>query len=178
MVPGPFFTVAAGFLFGIVGGLAVALCGSVTGAVLAFWIARWRPAERMRARMRGSARISALERFVTRGGWMVVLSTRLIPFFPFKVSNYFFGFIRFPFAPFFWGTLVGLVPATLVSVSAGALASDVSTLLQAEAPLPAGRWAFSLGGLLAAMVLFLWVARRARAQLRASSPPKDGEGPP
>lgn len=173
-IPGPFFTVAAGFLFGMAGGLPVALAGSTLGAVAAYGIARKVPAEGMRSRIRASRRLSALERFMRRGGWTVVLSTRLIPFFPFKLSNYFFGLVRFPFAPFFWGTLVGIAPITLVSVAAGAVASDVTALLHAESPMSPARWIGSLAGLAVALALLAYAARRARAEFRDSMPDAGG----
>jgi uncharacterized membrane protein YdjX (TVP38/TMEM64 family) len=123
--------------------------------------------------------------FVMNGGWKVVFSSRLIPFFPFKLSNYFFGWVRFPFAAFFWGTFLGIIPVTLVSVSAGALASDLASLAHPDLS-SKGRWAGALAGLAVAAVMLAWAGRNARAEFRRSRHPRglagqdrdDGRSPP
>ena len=95
----------------------------------------------------------------------MVLATRLLPFFPFKLSNYVFGWMRFPFAAFFWGTLLGLIPITMVSVSAGALVSDLSGLANPGLITERG-WAWSLATLGLGVVVLLWAGGRARALYR------------
>lgn len=182
VIPGPFFTLGAGFLFGLAGGALIAVAGSTLGAVLAYGIGqRLQKARKKRAqaswRATGRApgdppggwsshpRLRLLARVVRDGGWRIVLSTRLVPFFPFKLSNYFFGWMRFPFAPFFWGTLIGLVPITMVSVATGALASDLSGLTNPD--LTAGRgWIWSLVTLGIGLVVLAWTGVRARALYR------------
>ncbi len=181
VIPGPFFTLSAGFLFGLAGGSLIAVAGSTVGATIAYWIGHRVHCVRdkrshgtihgtMRA-ARGESgfashpRLRLLARVVRDGGWKVVLSTRLLPFFPFKLSNYFFGWMRFPFAAFFWGTLVGLIPITMVSVSAGALASDLSGLSSPD--LTAGRgWIWSLATLGVGLMVLLWAGANARARYR------------
>jgi uncharacterized membrane protein YdjX (TVP38/TMEM64 family) len=176
-VPGPFFTMAAGFLFGTAMGTGVAVAGSTLGATVAYGIARGlsnlargsgsmtRSPDPGNSGWRSSPRLLALSRFVMGGGWKIVLSSRLIPFFPFKLSNYFFGWVRFPFAAFFWGTFLGIIPVTLISVSAGALASDLASLAHPDFSAK-GRWAGALAGLVAAAIVLVFAGRSARAQFR------------
>jgi uncharacterized membrane protein YdjX (TVP38/TMEM64 family) len=165
-VPGPFFTVGAGFLFGTWQGGLVAVCGSMGGAVVAYWIGRSFPRGRLPGSFGKSGKAGALLRFVSRGGWQVVLATRLLPFFPFKLSNYFFGWTRFPFRHFFWGTFLGIIPVTLISVSTGSLAADLAALADPEAALPKGQWLWSAAGLALALSILLYLGSRARRELR------------
>lgn len=178
-IPGPFFTLAAGFLFGLVGGSVVAVAGSTTGAVVAYWLGHGLHCVRAKrttdgpsgsrsgwgARLASHPRLYLLARVVRDGGWTVVLSTRLLPLFPFKLSNYFFGWVRFPFAAFFWGTLIGLIPITVVSVSAGALASDLSGLTSPDLTAGDG-WVWSLATLGLGLIVLMWAGLRARALYR------------
>jgi uncharacterized membrane protein YdjX (TVP38/TMEM64 family) len=174
-IPGPFFTVGAGFLFGMWGGSLVAVCGSVAGSVVAYGIARTFPEGNIGPRLNRFPKLRLLERLVMGGGWKVVLATRLVPFFPFKLSNYFFGWVRFPFAPFFWGTAAGIAPITLFSVSAGALASDLAALAHPDLANPGSRWTWSLAALLVAASLLAYAGYRARAALRDAVPGEGGE---
>lgn len=175
-IPGPFFTLAAGLLLGTMTGSVVAVSGSTAGAVVAYGIARY-----ARARRHGKAasepppgrwasdpRLSAMARFVMGGGWRIVLSSRLIPLFPFKLSNYFFGWVRYPFAAFFWGTFLGIAPLTIVSVSTGALAADVAALARGETG--GNRRMLTLAVFAAAALLLAWSGWRARLELRARHP--------
>jgi uncharacterized membrane protein YdjX (TVP38/TMEM64 family) len=174
-LPGPFFTLAAGFLFGKTAGTLIAVSGSTTGAVIAYGLARIarkasppKPgSDDATASRKSSPRLRALGRFVMHGGWRVVLSSRLIPFFPFKLSNYFFGWTRFRFSAFFWGTLLGIIPVTLVSVSMGALASDLASLAHPDISSD-GRWMGSLAALAAAAIVLAWAGWRTRAEFRRS----------
>src|SRR5690606_17092869 len=113
-------------------------------------------------------RLSAMARFVMGGGWRIVLSSRLIPLFPFKLSNYFFGWVRYPFAAFFWGTFLGIAPLTIVSVSTGALAADVAALARGETG--GNRRMLTLAVFAAAALLLAWSGWRARLELRARHP--------
>lgn len=204
-IPGPYFTLGAGFLFGLAGGSLTAVAGSTAGAVAAYGIARGaravseaRAAKDHTASPRGAVphqprggrfacwlaahpRMQAAERLMMHlmrhGDWKVVLSTRLVPLFPFKVSNYAFGWVRYPFAAFFWGTALGLVPITMVSVSIGALASDMSGLTHPD--LASGTsWAWSLAALAAGAGILVWTGRTAMTGARASSRvAEDGQVP-
>jgi uncharacterized membrane protein YdjX (TVP38/TMEM64 family) len=174
-LPGPFFTIAAGFLFGLWGGLAVAVTAATLGSAGAYGIAQAFPRERVLAWSRRKRPLRILERFVREGGWKVVLATRLIPLFPFKFSNYFFGWMRFPFPAFVIGTAVGIIPMTLVSVSVGSLASDMTSALAPGGAMKTG-WLVSLVGLLVGVALFLWAGREARRRLRKLGPSAGDDG--
>jgi len=168
-IPGPFFTIAAGFLFGLWGGLAVAVAAATLGAAASYGLAQLFPRERVLAWSRRRKPLRVLEDFVREGGWKVVLATRLIPLFPFKLSNYFFGWMRFPFVPFLIGTFLGIIPMTLVSVSVGSLASDMASVMDPSGSARTG-WIVSLCGLAVGLVLFVYAGYQAKRKLKTRVP--------
>src|SRR5450631_4770541 len=92
--PGSVLTLAAGFLYGLVGGMAVVVPGSILGALLAFLLGRTvlrRPTERL---LRRHPRFAAVDTAVAENGFRVVLLLRLSPLFPFNLLNYGLGVTR------------------------------------------------------------------------------------
>ena len=170
-IPGPFFTIAAGFLFGLWGGLAAAVTAATLGSAIAYGLAQLFPRERVLAWSRRRKPLRVLEDFVREGGWKVVMATRLIPGFPFKLSNYFFGWMRFPFLAFLVGTCLGIIPTTLVSVSVGSLASDMASVMDPSGSARTG-WIVSLCGLAVGVALFAYAGYQARRKLKNSKTSK------
>src|SRR5437763_13181852 len=91
VLPGSLITLAAGSLFGVVVGAAVASLSSVTGACLAFWLGRTLARGLVERGLAGNPRFRALDQAVAAGGFKIVLLTRLSPLFPFTLLNYAFG---------------------------------------------------------------------------------------
>jgi uncharacterized membrane protein YdjX (TVP38/TMEM64 family) len=164
VIPGPFFTMVSGFLFGPWWGLAVALCGSTVGSAGAYGLGRLLPRSNGIDTLVQRPWMRPLQYLLRGGGWKAVMSTRLIPFFPFKLSNYFFGWVRFPFRDFLIGTVIGIAPMTAISVTAGSLASDMAGLLKPGAQ-SGNRWLWSGAGLVIAIGVFSWAGWRGRKKL-------------
>ena len=110
LLPGMLFTTGAGFVFGVVKGSVIVVLGTTLGAVLALLIARHLCGERAARWLRERERLSALNGELATQGWKVVLLTRLLPFFPFKLSNYVFGLTRVSLRGFLAGTFIGVIP--------------------------------------------------------------------
>lgn len=91
LLPGVLFTTGAGFVFGLVEGSICVVAGTTLGATLAFLIARYLFGRRASRFIMAHARIRLVSEELTPHGWKIVLLTRLIPFFPGKISNYFSG---------------------------------------------------------------------------------------
>ena len=103
VLPGIMLTMGAGFFFGVVEGSVYVIAATSTGASIAFFVARhWLGARSVRY-LRAHPKLEVIEERFTREGWRFVLLTRLIPFFPFKLSNYFFGVTNISFRHFFVG---------------------------------------------------------------------------
>ena len=178
LLPGVLLTTGAGFVFGVFEGTIYVVIGTTLGACLAFLLARYVAGQRARAFIHRHAGFNAVTREMERHDFRVVLLTRLIPFFPGKLSNYFFGLTGFSFQGYALGTLIGLVPFSLHNVYLGSLAAS---LVAADAP-GYGRtpveWAVYGIGFLATVVAVIYLNRLARRALaRYQSNETEGQEP-
>lgn len=128
-VPQIALTVPAGFSYGIAKGFALAWTTSVVAACIAFVLGRSFLRERIARRYRRDRRLVELERAVRKRGTLVVLLLRLSPMFPFAAVNYVMSATPIRPRQFVVGTVVGLVPNTLLYVYLGAIAPDAVALL-------------------------------------------------
>jgi uncharacterized membrane protein YdjX (TVP38/TMEM64 family) len=166
LAPGALLTIAAGFAYGF-WGVPIALAAATAGASLAFLIARYLARDRFRRAIETRRNIAAIDRAVAAEGWKIVLLMRLSPLVPFNLQNYVFGLTAVPFRSYVAATFVGMAPASVVFVAAGALG---------KATLDSGpeTWALLAGGLCATAAAIVLVTRKARALLREAGvePPR------
>jgi uncharacterized membrane protein YdjX (TVP38/TMEM64 family) len=164
LLPGVFFTMGAGFVFGIVEGTIYVVIGTTLGAMLAFLIAQHWFGARATEYILNHPRLKLVSDEFTSEAWKVVLLTRLIPFFPFKLSNYFFGATRFTLRDFSIGTFIGVIPLSLNSVYLGSITADITTLGMRNGQRTALEWTiYGIGFLVAvaALIYFNCLAQRA-----------------
>jgi uncharacterized membrane protein YdjX (TVP38/TMEM64 family) len=128
VLPGVLLTTGAGFVFGVVEGTLYVVTGTTLGATLAFLIARHLFGQSAREFIMHRSRLRVVSEDLTPQGWKIVLLTRLIPFFPSKISNYFFGLTPFSLRGYVGGSLLGFTPYSINSVYIGSIAADISTL--------------------------------------------------
>lgn len=167
LLPGILFTTGAGFVFGLVEGSLYVVVGTTLGATLAFLIARYLFGASARQFVMEHARLRLVSDELTPNGWKVVLLTRLIPFFPGKISNYFFGLTRFSLRGFVGGSLLGFIPFSIHNVYLGSIAADISTLGVRNLDRSPLQWALYGAGFIAtviAIIYFNHLARRALAR--------------
>ena len=126
LLPGLFFSLIGGFLFGPVKGTALFILGEIAGASLAYWIARLFFGPGARRYFLSHPKLAFLSESLAEEGWRFIALTRMIPLFPFKLSNYYFGVSGFRFAGFFWGTALGTLPLTFALVYIGSLIPDLT----------------------------------------------------
>jgi len=110
-VPGTIFGLAGGILFGPVWGSLWNLLGATLGATLAFLVARSIAGDWV-ARKAGGV-LKQLIEGVDAEGWRFVAFVRLVPLFPFNLSNYALGLTRIPLLPYVFATLVCMVPGVV-----------------------------------------------------------------
>ena len=175
LLPGVLFTTGAGFVFGVVEGTVCVVIGTTLGAMLAFLIARHLLGARAAQFVLHHAKIRLVSEELTPHGWKIVLLTRLVPFFPFKLSNYFFGLTRFTLRGFAGGTLIGIIPLSLHNVWLGSIAADISLAGIREAGRSPVEWALYGAGFLATIALVIYLNRLARRAL-ARYTEADAEG--
>lgn len=165
VLPGVLFTTGAGFVFGVVEGSIYVVTGTMLGATLAFLIARHLFGQRARQFIMARSRFRLVSEELTPHGWKIVLLSRLIPFFPSKIANYFFGLTPFSLRGYVGGSLLGFIPFSLYSVYLGSIAADLSTLGARNLGRSPLEWALYGAGFVAAVLAVVMLSRLARRAL-------------
>jgi rhodanese-related sulfurtransferase len=98
-------------LFGAIWGSLWNLLGATLGATLAFLLARYIAADWV-ARKAGGL-LKRLIEGVDAEGWRFVALVRLVPLFPFNLSNYALGLTRIPLKHYVIATLIFMVPGVV-----------------------------------------------------------------
>ena len=165
LVPGVLFTTGAGFVFGVAEGSLYVVTGTTLGAALAFLIARHLFGPRARQFVMSHSRLRLVSAELTPHGWKIVLLTRLIPFFPSKIANYFFGLTPFAFRSYLGGSLLGFIPFSINSVYLGSIAADITTLADRGLDRSALEWTIYAAGFVASVIAVVYLNRLARRAL-------------
>ncbi len=155
-VPGLIFGLAGGALFGPLLGTVVNLAGATLGATTAFLIARYVAADWVRGK--SGPRLDRLIAGVEEEGWRFVAFVRLVPLFPFNLTNYALGLTRIPLSHYVLASLVCMLPGTIAYAWLGyagreALAGNETAI----------RYALLALALLAAIAFLPRLLRRLRA---------------
>jgi uncharacterized membrane protein YdjX (TVP38/TMEM64 family)/rhodanese-related sulfurtransferase len=130
-VPGVAFSLAGGALFGPFWGSLWNLAGATLGATLAFLVARYIAGD-WAARKAGGL-LKRLIEGVDAEGWRFVAFVRLVPLFPFNLSNYALGLTRIPLPDYVIATIVCMVPGAIAytwlgHAGRGALSGEASAV--------------------------------------------------
>jgi len=166
VLPGVLLTLGAGFMFGILAGGIYVILATTLGGSLAFLIARRFLATTKIARScLCNPRFQSIANLSQRRGWGVVFLTRLIPFFPFKLSNYYFGLAGFSLRDFCVGTFFGIMPITFFNVYLGSLAADLTMLRSQRMERTPLEWFYYGVGFLVVLGLLIYGTRLARRML-------------
>ncbi len=165
LLPGSLLTLAAGFAYGPVWGLAIASPASVAGATCAFMLGRtvlrgW--AER---KVGASPRARAIDAAVEREGFKLVLLLRLSPLIPFNVLNYALSLTRVRPAAYVLASFLGMLPVTALYVYLGSLVPAAAELSTASRTGGGTRTTLYVIGLLATVAVVVIVTRTARRAL-------------
>lgn len=169
-LPGAIFTIAAGLVYGIIGGTAVALAGATLGAGLAFLVARYLLRARIEKFAKKNKRFGAIDDAVGQQGWKIVGLLRLSPLIPFNVSNYFYGVTSIGFWPYLLASAIGMLPGTLLYAYLGAIGqAGLSGGKKGHSPL---EWTFLGFGLLATVAVTVFVSRVAKKALQKTGAAK------
>jgi uncharacterized membrane protein YdjX (TVP38/TMEM64 family)/rhodanese-related sulfurtransferase len=144
--PGAIFSVVGGALFGPIWGSLWNLLGATLGATLAFLVARYIVGDWVERKAGGL--LKRLIEGVDAEGWRFVAFVRLVPLFPFNLSNYVLGLTHIPLHQYVITTLVCMAPGAVAytwlgHAGRGALTGDADTV----------RYGLLALGLLAAIVL-------------------------
>ena len=169
-VPGAIFTIAAGLIYGVVGGTAVALLGATLGAGLAFLVARYFLRRPIKEMARKNKKFSAIDEAIGKEGWKIVGLLRLSPLIPFEVSNYFYGVTSISFWPYVLASGIGMLPGTLLYAYLGAIGhAGLSGGKNGRSPL---EWTFLGLGLVITIGVTVFVSRVANNALKKAGAAK------
>jgi uncharacterized membrane protein YdjX (TVP38/TMEM64 family) len=111
------------------------------------------------------AKLQVVSEELTPHGWKIVLLTRLIPFFPSKISNYFFGLTQFSLSGFVGGSLLGFIPYSVHNVYLGSIAADITALGARNLDRTPLEWVLYGAGFIATVVTVIYLSRLARRAL-------------
>jgi uncharacterized membrane protein YdjX (TVP38/TMEM64 family) len=168
LFPAEIINAAAGFAYGFFPAIALVTVGWMASALLCYAFGR-SVARPLLDRWFGAARFERLEGMIERGGVTLLLAVRLIPIVPFSLAGYAAGAARVPVWRFFWTTLVGYMPITVLAVYFGTRLEGLSL----TDPLVAG----SAAVLIALLALGHWIVRR-QAGRESSTPEVSGSERP
>lgn len=161
LLPVSVLTVVAGLAFGLALGFGLVVVSATVGATLAFLLARHAAHQRVEAMMQKRPKFKAIKDAVSEDGWKVVGLLRLSPVVPFNLQNYFYGITDIKLVPYVAATFVGIMPGTLLYVYLGAAGKAASG--DDGSPL---KWVFFAVGLVATLVVAVFVTRKAKAKLK------------
>jgi uncharacterized membrane protein YdjX (TVP38/TMEM64 family) len=106
-------SLAAGALFGLLWGTVLVNIGATAGAILAFLFARYLFRDLVIRRF-GGPNLEKLNRELEREGMSYLLFLRLVPLFPFFLINLGAALTSLSLRTFFFATMVGIIPGSLV----------------------------------------------------------------
>lgn len=155
-LPGTIMTLAGGALFGPVWGFIYNLTGATFGATLAFLVSRYISGGWVVRR--GGGRIYDLVKGIEAEGWRFVVFVRLVPLFPFNLSNYAFGLTRIPLLHYVLASCIAMAPGAFVYTWIGHAGREI--LADGK---DVGRTLLLALGLLAALIFLPRLIRRMRS---------------
>lgn len=164
-LPGSILTLGAGFAYGVGLGTAAVVVAANLGALLAFLLGRTVARGWVASKVQSNPRFAAIDEAVGREGLKIVLLTRLSPIFPFNLLNYAFGVTRVSARDYLIGSLLGMLPGTLMYVYLGSLITNVSELAAGRDAGGSMQQIFYFAGLGATVAVSLYVTRVARRAL-------------
>jgi len=138
-------SLAAGAMFGTITGAVYVNIGATAGATLAFLVARYLFHDALQNKF--GARLEKINSELEKGGINYLIFLRLVPVFPFFLINLGAGLTAMPLRTFFLGTMVGIIPGSLVFCNAGASLASISSIGEVVSRRVLG--AFALLGLFA-----------------------------
>jgi uncharacterized membrane protein YdjX (TVP38/TMEM64 family) len=165
LLPSILFTLAAGFLFGAFWGGVYVVIATTLGAASAFLISRHIFSEGVKSYLRHHKKLKVVNDEFVDEGWKFILLTRLVPFFPLKLSNYVFGASNFRLTDFVKGTCLGIIPNTFFIVYLGSLAADLSMLASGDLIRSEHAWGFYAFAVIFLLVTVTYITKHAQKAL-------------
>ncbi len=177
LIPGSLLTLGGGAIFGVVLGSIYVFSAAAIGATLAFWVGRYLTRDWVFKQIAAHPKFQAIDDAIGHEGFKIVILTRLSPIFPFNLLNYTLGVTQVSLKDYLLG-FVGMLPGTVTYVYIGSLAGSLASLGSPSTSQPQTQmlqWTIQIIGLIATVVVTLYITRIARQALTESLIGK-GEG--
>ena len=168
-LPASVFSLAAGYLFGLVQGWGLVVITATIGATLAFIIGRSLLREWVVSKAEKMKNFTSLDEAVSKKGFLIVFLTRLSPVFPFSLINYVYGITKIKLRDYSIATFIGIMPGSLLYVYLGSTAKNLQNLFGEGAPESPAQTYLKIGGLIATVVITVVITRIASNALKENS---------
>jgi uncharacterized membrane protein YdjX (TVP38/TMEM64 family) len=171
MAPGSILTIGAGFAFGLWKGFLAVSAGATLGASLAFLVARFIARDKIAAIAQRNEKFRNIDSVIGKQGAKLIFLLRLSPVIPFNLSNYFYGLTAVRFWPYVLASWIGMMPGTFLYVYIGTAGkAAVAAAAGGEAVKHGWQyWTFLGIGLVATLVVTIWVTKIARDALKSQA---------
>ena len=175
LLPGSILTLGAGFIFKVVRGSITVSIGSTLGACAAFLVGRTVARKWIAGKVAKNQKFTAIDDAVAQQGFKIVLLTRLSPVFPFNLLNYAFGLTKVSFWKYALASWIGMIPGTIMYVYFGAGLRSFADVASGKLEKTTAGTIFFWVGLIATIVVTVFVTRIARNSLKQAVPQKSSE---
>jgi uncharacterized membrane protein YdjX (TVP38/TMEM64 family) len=169
-IPGSALTLGAGAAFGIVAGTIAVSLGSVAGSTAAFLVGRFLARDWVAGKVADNAKFQAIDRAVGQQGFKIVLLTRLSPIFPYNLLGYMYGTTSVKLRDYVLASWIGMFPGTLLYVYLGHAARVAVEGAAGETGRSPAQWALLVVGLLATVVVTVFITKTASKAIREAVP--------
>ena len=168
LAPGSVLTIGTGFAFGLWKGFVAVSAGSTLGAALAFLVARFIARDKIEAIAQRNEKFRRIDNAIGKRGAKLILLLRLSPVIPFNLSNYFYGLTGVRFWPYVLASWIGMMPGTFLYVYIGTAGKAAASAAAGGEAMKHGwqYWTFMSVGLVATIIVTIWVTKIARNALR------------
>lgn len=112
-------TLAAGAIYGPIGGVAIVSPSSVLAATIAFLLGRFALRKTIEQKVSKNPKFAAIERAIGTNGFKIVALVRLSPVFPFTLLNYGLGLTNVRVRDYVLASFLGMLPGTAMYVYFG-----------------------------------------------------------
>jgi pyruvate/2-oxoglutarate dehydrogenase complex dihydrolipoamide dehydrogenase (E3) component/uncharacterized membrane protein YdjX (TVP38/TMEM64 family) len=178
MIPASPLSIAAGALFGLATGTITVVAGATLGMAGAFLIARYLARSTVEKSLHKYPRFAAIDRAVGEKGWKIVGLLRLSPAVPFNLQNYFYGITAIRFLPCIAISSIAIIPGTFMYVYLGyAGRAGLSAAADGGAGRGMGQWIMLGVGLVATIIVTLYITRIAQQAMKNASIKDAGDIP-
>jgi uncharacterized membrane protein YdjX (TVP38/TMEM64 family) len=128
-LPASLITISAGFLFGFFPGVLIANLGSTLGAAVMFILGRFLFRDFVERQVEKSGFLKNFDTLMEKRGLKIVLLARLAIFMPYGILNYAFSATKIPLRTFVLGSMIGMLPGSILYILIGTSIENLSDLL-------------------------------------------------